>query len=256
MLIKLLIISIVVLSPQVSDAGLKIFYIRHAEAGHNVKEDWEDKDIPKSEWPSYVGKPEMFTPKGLKQLELANINLSKYKFDLIACSPMWRARSTILPYLKSKDLKAQVWPELRESSGSAEILSKSLPKLTEPILNMGKPIVLPEDELKYFSILPDAKNNFKKYPKGSSYKYKASVLKAATSKAIQRILDLYSGTNKTVLLAGHGGSGKAILKLLTKKESAGSARSGMRNAQLWMVEQQTDDSFQIQLYNGKKFTKD
>jgi hypothetical protein len=33
-------------------AGLKIYYIRHAEGGHNVKKAWEAKGVPKSEWPS------------------------------------------------------------------------------------------------------------------------------------------------------------------------------------------------------------
>lgn len=253
---KLLIISIIILSTQISEAGLKIYYIRHAEAGHNVKEEWEEKGVPKSEWPRYVGNQDEFTPKGLKQIEAATVTLAKYQFDLIACSPLWRTRNTILPYLKSKNLNAEIWPELKESSGSAEILSKSLPKLTEPILDKGEAIEIPKEESKYFSLLPDAKNNFKKYPKGSSYKYKAQVLKTAVSKAIQRVLDHYSGSDKSILLVGHGGSGKALLKLLTKKESSGSARSGMKNAKLWMLEQQKDGSFEIKLYNGEKYTND
>ncbi|MCM8538848.1 MAG: phosphoglycerate mutase family protein [Lentisphaeraceae bacterium] len=255
-LIKLLIVTIFILSSFTSKAGLKIYYIRHAEAGHNVKEDWEERGVPKSEWPSYVGNPEEFTPKGLKQLKAATDNLQKYKFDLIACSPMWRTRNTILPYLKSKKLTAEIWPELKETSGSSEILSKSLPKLKEPILGKGDPIEIPKEELKYFTLLPEAKNHFKKYPKGSSYKYKTIVLKTALSKVIERIQDRYSGSDKSILLVGHGGSGKALFKLLTKKESAGLARKGMENAQMWMLEQQKNGSFQIHLYNGKKYTED
>ena len=37
---------------------------------------------------------------------------------------------------------------------------------------------------------------------------------------VQRVLDMlqtrFGGTDKTVLLSGHGGSGKAILRMLTK----------------------------------------
>ncbi|MDP4996164.1 MAG: hypothetical protein NWQ16_08095, partial [Akkermansiaceae bacterium] len=43
------------------EAGLKIYYIRHAEGGHNVKKEWEDKGVPEKEWPEYVGNPDMFT---------------------------------------------------------------------------------------------------------------------------------------------------------------------------------------------------
>ncbi len=39
----------------VANAGLKIYYIRHAEGGHNLKKAWKVKGIPKSEWPAYVG---------------------------------------------------------------------------------------------------------------------------------------------------------------------------------------------------------
>lgn len=42
------------------DKKLRIYYIRHAEGGHNVKREWGI--FPKSEWPSYVGNREAFTP--------------------------------------------------------------------------------------------------------------------------------------------------------------------------------------------------
>ena len=46
----------------VAVAGLKIYYFRHGQEGHNVKKAWEKKDVPKSEWPAYVGNAEMVTP--------------------------------------------------------------------------------------------------------------------------------------------------------------------------------------------------
>lgn len=83
-----------------AEAGLKIYYMRHAEAGHNVKKDWEKKQIPKAEWPDYIGNSKMFTPTGEEQLITSTEKLKKLKFDFIATSPMWRARNTVLPYLK------------------------------------------------------------------------------------------------------------------------------------------------------------
>jgi len=51
-------------------AGLKIYFIRHAEAGHNVVKEWEN--VPKSEWPAYVGNGDLLSPKGeIQKIEAA-----------------------------------------------------------------------------------------------------------------------------------------------------------------------------------------
>tara|TARA_R110002073_G_scaffold43606_4_gene121597 strand:- start:17892 stop:18329 length:438 start_codon:yes stop_codon:yes gene_type:complete len=87
------------------ESGLKIFYIRHAEGGHNVAADWAD--VPKDKWPAYVGDPDVFTPEGKAQQAAVAGKLTKYDFDFIATSPMWRCRNTILPYLKETESKAE-----------------------------------------------------------------------------------------------------------------------------------------------------
>ena len=46
---------------------LKVYYVRHGEGGHNVVSEWKHK--PKSEWPAYVGNPNVFTPKGEQQVD-------------------------------------------------------------------------------------------------------------------------------------------------------------------------------------------
>ncbi|WP_345318776.1 histidine phosphatase family protein [Novipirellula rosea] len=87
------------------ESGLKIFYIRHAEGGHNVAADWAD--VPKDTWPAYVGDPDVFTREGKAQQAAVAGKLTKYDFDFIATSPMWRCRNTILPYLKETESKAE-----------------------------------------------------------------------------------------------------------------------------------------------------
>lgn len=123
-----------------ADAGLKIYYIRHAQAGHNAKRAWEKKDVPKSEWPSYVGNPDVFTPAGEQQVAAATEKLKGYQFDFIASSSYWRARNTILPYLKEMQDKTEIWPELREGRGFDSILSEDIPVLQDEILNLGAPM--------------------------------------------------------------------------------------------------------------------
>ena len=69
-----------------AEAGLKIYYIRHAEGGHNVREQWEDSNVPEAEWPDYVGDPNQFTELGKSQLEAvpAKLRELEYRFDFIA----------------------------------------------------------------------------------------------------------------------------------------------------------------------------
>ena len=55
----------IVKNNKTTDSKLRIYYIRHAEGGHNVKKEWSI--YPESEWPSYVGNHSAFTPKGIMQ---------------------------------------------------------------------------------------------------------------------------------------------------------------------------------------------
>lgn len=78
----------------VATAGLKIYYIRHAEGGHNVKKAWQARGVPEAELPACVGNPNMFTPRWLKEVVGATEKLQKYKSYSIASSPMWRHQNT------------------------------------------------------------------------------------------------------------------------------------------------------------------
>ncbi|HVO78417.1 MAG TPA: histidine phosphatase family protein, partial [Candidatus Bathyarchaeia archaeon] len=98
-----------------SDAGLKVYYLRHAEGGHNVVKEWAN--VPKEQRPDYVGNANVFTPKGKEQVVAATEKLQKYHFDFIAVSSMWRTRNTVLPYLKAIGTKGEIWPELHEFGG-------------------------------------------------------------------------------------------------------------------------------------------
>ena len=95
-----------------AEAGLKIYFIRHAEYGHNVVAEW--RNVPRDQWPAYVGNGNMITPKGEAQLGPATEKLKQHHYDFIAVSPYLRTRHTVLPYLKATDAKGEIWPELGE----------------------------------------------------------------------------------------------------------------------------------------------
>lgn len=231
-----------------AEAGLKIYYIRHAEGGHNVKKAWEEKGIPESDWPAYVGNPDMFTPKGKGEVLAATESLKAYKFDFIASSPLWRARNTVLPYMKFKGSKGEVWPELREGKGMTTILSEDIPAVEEVILNKGKPIEIPEEEQEFFKLRDGAVNNYSKYPKDSDDDEKVAYMKHASLHAIEVIKKRFGGTEKSILLAGHNSAGVSLLKLLLKGKPE--IKGGLKNTGIWMVEQQEDGSFKLRMYNS------
>ncbi len=61
-----------------SEAGLRIYYLRHAEGGHNVEKEWEN--VPKAQRPAYVGNPNVFTPKGETQVLAVTKRLQRDHF--------------------------------------------------------------------------------------------------------------------------------------------------------------------------------
>ncbi len=229
-------------------AGLKIYYMRHAEGGHNVKKVWEEKGTPESEWPVYVGNPDMFTPKGKGEVIAATERLKAYEFDFIASSPLWRARNTILPYMKHVKAKGEVWPELREGKGMITILSKDIPDVEGVILNKGTPILLPKEEQAFFKLRDDATNNYSQYPRGSDDNEQVAYMKHASLNAIEVIKKRFGGTEKSILLAGHNSAGVSLLKLLLQGKPE--IKSGLQNTGIWMVEQQDDGSFKLRMFNS------
>lgn len=241
----------VLLGVKESNAQLKIYYMRHAEGGHNVKKEWSlYSNIPEAEWPVYVGDPNIFTPKGkMQQLRAVN-KLRKYHFDFIAVSPMWRTRNTVLPYLKRKKVTGEIWPELKELYQSTLIVSPDLELPTVKILGEGRAVSLPEEEEAYFTIRKDGLTEFKlpKFPRDHSENEAES---AASKVVIQRVLEMiqerFGGTDTSILLVGHGSSGKGVLRLLTKDELRGFPN--ITNTGVWMVEEQDGGDFKIKIFN-------
>lgn len=231
-----------------ADAGLKIYYIRHAEGGHNVKADWAN--VPQDQWPAYVGNQDVFTPLGLKQQAAVEEKLKPYKFDFIAVSPMWRCRNTILPYLKKTGTKGEIWPELRELRAGVLILSKDLPTPKDPILGAGRPVELPAEESTWFSLRKDGLKGIKVPPTGDG-KAADERSAAAARVVIQRVLKMiqnrFGGSETTILLSGHGSSGKAVARMLTQNPLKGFP--GISNTGIWMVEEQPNGKFELLMYN-------
>lgn len=222
------------------EAGLKVYYLRHGQVGTNVQKELEGK--PREEWPAYVGNPEMFTPQGEKQVARVAEKLAPYKFDLVACSPVWRARQTILPYLRENGVKAEIWPALTEFDFPQ--YEGELPAPSDQLFTGGKPVEIPAEEAAYFQALDDA--TLARIDTSSAAQARADI-KALMDHLRDRIHKRFGGTDKTILLVGHALNSSQLLPALTGAESPGWAE----NTALWMAEEQPDGSFKVLLFNDK-----
>lgn len=228
-------------------AGLKIYYIRHGESGANVAKAWEQ--IPQDMRPAYVGNENAFTPLGEAQVKMVPTKLSNYQFDFIAVSPKWRARHTILGYLQQNGLKAEIWPELEEFGvdmpKAYELIAKDDFSPARDDLFSGSEIKLPDDEQAFFTLRNNGTKEFKLREERDE---RIDDCVNSLRGAIARIKQLPSDGDPSVLVVGHGTSGRLLLQLLVKKELQ---LPWPENTGVWMVEEQPDGTFALRIYNDK-----
>jgi hypothetical protein len=170
---------------------------------------------------------------------------------LILLQPaQYGARNTILPYLKEVGGAGEVWPELAEIYNSSLVLSTDLTPPVVKILGAGAPVKIPSDEAPYFSVRKGGENEFKRpsFPEGhTDMEGEAAVAQLIQKRVIEMIKKRFGGSDKTILLAGHGSSGKGLLRMLTKNKLSGFP--SITNTGLWMVEEQPNGEFMVLMYN-------
>jgi broad specificity phosphatase PhoE len=227
-------------------AGLKIYYVRHAEYGGNVVKEWKDK--PKSQWPAYVGRGDMFTPKGREQVQALTQKLLKnYHFDFIAVSPAWRTKNTIAPYLKAAGMKAEIWPELLEFNSLDHQHDPNQPPPSADLFS-GEPLTLSKEDQGLFTLREGNPGGFKI---SQDLLQAAADRRAVVDKVIELIRKRFDDQHKSILLVGHGNSGRILAEELTHEKMA--FEKELPNTAMWMAEEQPDGSFQLRMLNDEPF---
>ena len=91
--------------------------------------------------------------------------------------------------------------------------------------------------------------NFKKarFPRDHSESAKENAMAKVIIDRVLKLIDDRSDSYKTILLSGHGSSGKAILRLLTNDPLNGFPQ--ITNTGIWMVEKQDDGTFKLKMFN-------
>jgi broad specificity phosphatase PhoE len=234
------VLALLWLAVPTAPARLIVHYVRHGQGGHNVQIEYDQLAIPRAERPSWVGDQGQFTPLGRHQVQVLATDLQPFTFDLIAVSPLWRTRQTILPYLKATGRTAEIWPELVETSFHSDPAAAAA---GQAVFAGGKPIDLPADERPYFTLRPD----------GTGTNVLAPTTPAMGGALIVRVEELLRarfGTNDArVLLVGHGTAGLGLVRHLTRNPAA--ATRHMDNTRLWRVDEQPDGTYKLIYHNER-----
>jgi broad specificity phosphatase PhoE len=224
-------------------AELEVWYLRHAEAGHNVAADYRARGVPTNAWPAWVGNPEAFTPEGQDQAVALVTGLPPAGyFDLIAVSPLWRTRQTILPYLRATGQHAELWPELAETRNfAAEAKGESEPPRAEFLAGKSGLAVAPGEEA-FFRLREDdgGRRIFDTWP---TTRTEALLL----ADRVAERLAVRAGTNRmAVLLVGHGNASLTLLRRLTGDADFHGRHLG--NTRVWTARGSVGD-MRVEQYN-------
>ncbi len=79
----------------------------------------------------------------------------------------------------------------------------------------------------------------------------AEYRRAVVEKYIEMIRKRFGGSDKTILLVGHGNSGRIMAEELTHEKKA--FEKEPPNTGMWMAEEQADGSFKLMMLNDEPF---
>lgn len=225
-------------------AEVEVWYIRHAEAGHNVAGRYKAMGVPTNEWPSWVGHARVFSPEGQLQVEALAANLPpKGTFDLIAVSPLWRTRNTIIPYLRRTGQQGEIWPELAETKNFGHSTDDPEAPVRLEFLEGSSDLVVEEDEAGYFLLREDSfgRRMYDAWP--ATY----AEARYMAERVVSMLEERFANTDAKVLLVGHGNANLTLLRLLTGDPDFHGAHLG--NTHGWLVRGTLPGTFRVEQYN-------
>ncbi len=226
-------------------AELTVYYVRHGQGGHNISARYLWRHVPPSQWIHWAGKignPNVFTPMGEEQVIGLTTNLAAFTFDVIAVSPMWRARHTILPYLKASGRSAEIWPELTESNFPGDPFAALTEQAESNLWAGADDLQVPEGEQAYFHLRPDDAGR-------RLLAIHTPAEAGALAHRVESMLCERFGTNDVrVLLVGHSYAGHALLRSLIGDPAAEFKLLG--NTYMWKVTRAPDGVFRVH-YNDR-----
>lgn len=233
-------IALALLATWTASAEITVYYLRHGQGGHNIDADYVRKNVPKFEWTNWmdrVGNAHVFTPKGEAQVQALVSELRPFRFDFIAVSPKWRARNTILPFLKEAGRTAEIWPELLETGSVGDDSVRAARQVSSNLFDGVSDIKLPVEEQPFFLLRADGSGHRALNPTNAAEA-------GALARRVESLLHATFSTNEVnVLLVGHGTAGLTLIRRLTRNPDAGARM--LDNAHLWRAREKADGTFDL-----------
>ncbi len=204
--------------PAVAPAATQIYFVRHAETMGNLTHRHTHQN------------DRTLSPQGRRQVAALTRKLARLDFDHIITSPKYRALITILPYLKTHHLRAEIWPGLAECCWQKQRQSGG----HRP--GRGDAIRLDATMRPYF-IFPDADAKYFLATRG----YGDGMMQIFMT--ADRIRQRFAGTDQRILIVGHYHAGSRLIEILQGLEPTGRYRIG--NTQLLHLRENRDGSFTL-----------
>lgn len=221
-----------------------VYYVRHAQGGHNISPRYVWQHVSPTQWIHWIGKignPNVFTPLGEEQVLSLTTNLAAFQFDLIAVSPLWRARHTILPYLKATGRTAEIWPELTESAFPGDPFAELSAKAERKLLAGDEELNVSADEQDYFHLRSDGTGC-------REMDVHTPAEAGALARRVETLLRERLGTNETrVLLVGHGHAGQTLIRALGGDPVV--RHEHLANTHLWKMTLTPEGAFRFHYNN-------
>ncbi|MDQ6993800.1 MAG: histidine phosphatase family protein [Mariprofundus sp.] len=217
-----LLLSLPLLLPAIAQSSWagenEIYFVRHAESMGNLTHKHTQKN------------DRTLSPKGIKQAQQLMHTLDSLHIDVVIVSPKYRALLTILPYLKSRRITAEIWPELAECCWQKKQQYRS-PSYS---LARGKKIKLTTKLQRWFSF-PDTDSHYNYHTRN----YPDGLLQ--TQKAVKRLKESAKQSDKTILIIGHYHAGSRLLEMLQNLEPIG--RYKLANTSISHLVEKADGSY-------------
>jgi broad specificity phosphatase PhoE len=166
----------------------------------------------------------VFSPKGLVQAAALPEKLKPYHFDHVLVSPAWRTQRTILPYLATNNLQAEIWPEIEE-------VDCGLTGDETPAASFPDGDLIEREDTNAFQFRDGAATRH-------AHSRNREQTMAQLLRAVELIQKRFGGTGNSILLVSHGCSGGRIAELLLGLKARG--RFSPANTALFHIRQDGD----------------
>jgi broad specificity phosphatase PhoE len=205
---------------------MKIYFVRHAQSVGNLTLDFSTSDH------------DQLSPGGLEQARALTPRLGALgPLDRIYCSPALRAVQTILPFLSTNNLKAEIWPELDEACWQKDT-GKRAPRRKGP----AEAFRIDPEYAPFFSVRAD-----RPYLQYGNEVFREGLARIAS--VYHELISRHFDTKETLLVAGHALFATHLIGLFLGQKPSPVFRYDHNNTGISLIAKDRGGTFFIKYLN-------